>query len=146
MTWLAPIKKIIKNFNCRRFAIFDQISYNTAPLCGLFRTRHTKRNKERSIESGLEKISFWFILRKYFKYLGQLKGFWVYRSSRPEGVLSKRCSENMLQIYRRTKQLYWNLHHGCSPVNLLYILFSEHHMRAPFTKNTSGWLPLSILT
>ena len=27
--------------------------------------------------------------------------------------------------------------HGCSPVNLLHIF------RTPFTKNTSGWLPLS---
>ena len=39
------------------------------------------------------------------------------------GVLRKRCSENM---------------HGCSPVNLLYIL------RTPFPKNTSGWLLLGI--
>ena len=51
------------------------------------------------------------------------------------GVVSKRCSENMQHIYRRTpmpkcdfnkvaEQLYWNeitLRHGCSPVNLLHI-------------------------
>ena len=30
------------------------------------------------------------------------------------------------------------LWHGCPPVNLLYIF------RAPFTKNTSGWLLLPV--
>ena len=39
------------------------------------------------------------------------------------GVLKKRCSENIQQIYR-------------SPVNL------QHIFRTPFPKNTSGWLLL----
>ena len=70
------------------------------------------------------------------------------------GVLSKKCSENMLQIYRRTlmsmcdfnkvsKQLYWieiTLWHGRSPVNFLHIF------RTPFSKNTSGGLLLDSLT
>ena len=55
------------------------------------------------------------------------------------GVFKKRCSENMLQIYRRTSmpKCYFNkvteiiLRHGCSPVNL------QHNFRTRFPKNTS---------
>ena len=65
------------------------------------------------------------------------------------GVLRKRCSEKMQQIYRRTampkcnfnnaaKQLYWNqIWHECSPVILLPIF------RILFPKNTSGRLLLN---
>ena len=75
-------------------------------------------------------------------------------------VLRKRCTENMLQIYRRipilkcdfrehtcqsaisiklqSKFIEITLRHGCSPVDLLYIL------RTLFLKNTSGWLLLPI--
>ena len=51
------------------------------------------------------------------------------------GVLIKRCSENMQQIYRRTPNLKHDFNkvalqisllHGCSPVNLLCYIFSEH--------------------
>ena len=66
------------------------------------------------------------------------------------GVLKKKCSENMHQIYRRmpmpqcdfskvacnfTEIVLW---HGCSPVNLLHI------SRTPFPKNNSGWLLLYV--
>ena len=63
-------------------------------------------------------------------------------------VLGRRCSEYMLQIYRRTQcrkaisiMLLCNfienkLWHGCSPVNLLHIF------RTPFQQNTSGELLL----
>ena len=70
----------------------------------------------------------------------------------PRGVLRKRCSENMQQIYRKTtmpkrdfnkveKQLQCNfieiaLWHGYSPVTLLRIFTT------PFPKNTSGQLLL----
>ena len=62
------------------------------------------------------------------------------------GVLRKRCSENIHQIYRRTtmpkcdfnKVAEITSQHGCSPVNLLHIV------RIPFHKNTSGWLLLCI--
>ena len=66
------------------------------------------------------------------------------------GVLSKRCSEDMQQIYWGTpmpkcdfnkvaKQLYEiTLRHGCSPVNLLHI------SRTPFTINTSERVLLDI--
>ena len=62
-------------------------------------------------------------------------------------VLTKACSENMKQIYRRTPMPKCDfnkvtlisiieivLHHGCSHVNLLHIF------RAPFCKNTSARL------
>ena len=61
------------------------------------------------------------------------------------GVLRKKYSENMQQIYRRTPirkcdfnkvALHFALQHGPSPVNLLHIF------RIPFLKNTSGQLPL----
>ena len=66
------------------------------------------------------------------------------------GVLRKRCSENMQQIYKRTSMPKWDfnkiafqfieiaLRHGCSLVNLLHIF------RRLFQKNTFGWLLLSI--
>ena len=64
------------------------------------------------------------------------------------GVLEKRCSENMQQIYRRkpmpkcdfkkvaSQLIEISLWHGCSPVILL------HMFRTPFPRNTSGWLLL----
>ena len=67
------------------------------------------------------------------------------------GVLRKRSTENMQQIYRRTScrsaisiKLQSNfieitLWHGCSPVNLL------HFFRTHFLKNTSEGLLLSCL-
>ena len=65
------------------------------------------------------------------------------------GVLKKRCSENMQQIYRRTPWrnvisisnfIEITLQHGCSTVNLLHI------SRTAFLKNTSGRLLLSLYT
>ena len=53
------------------------------------------------------------------------------------GVLKKRCSGNMQQIYRRTP-CWIALRHGCSPVNL------PHIFRIPFLKNTSGRLLVFI--
>ena len=65
------------------------------------------------------------------------------------GVPMKRCSENMLQIYRRTpmpkcdfnkllcKFIEMTLRHRVSPVNLVHIF------KKPFLKNTSGWLLLT---
>ena len=66
------------------------------------------------------------------------------------GILRKRFSENMQQIYGRTNMMKCDfnkveialeitLRHGCSPVNLLHIF------RTTFLKNTSGWLLLSFL-
>ena len=64
------------------------------------------------------------------------------------GVLRKRCSESIQQIYRRAPMLKCNfnkvarnvieilLRYGCSFVNLLIIF------RTPFPKNTSGGLLL----
>ena len=60
------------------------------------------------------------------------------------GVLRKRCSENMQQIYRRTPMPKWGFNkvpkHGCSSVNLLHI------SRTTFLKNTYGWLLLIIFS
>ena len=53
-------------------------------------------------------------------------------------VLTKRCSENMQQIYRRTpmpsRTSAWVF-----PVNLLHIF------RTPYPKSASGWLLLNLL-
>ena len=64
------------------------------------------------------------------------------------GVLKKKSSQNMHQIFRKFQslisiRLLWNfieitLEYGCSPVNLLLIF------RTPFHRNTSGELLLSI--
>ena len=66
----------------------------------------------------------------------------------PRGVLRKRCSESIQQIYRRAPMLKCNfnkvarnvieilLRYGCSFVNLLIIF------RTPFPKNTYGGLLL----
>ena len=66
----------------------------------------------------------------------------------PRGVLRKRCSQSIQQIYRRAPMLKCNfnkvarnvieilLRYGCSFVNLLIIF------RTPFPKNTSGGLLL----
>ena len=60
------------------------------------------------------------------------------------GVLGKRCSENIQQIYRRTPILCnfieIALRHRCSPVDLLHIF------RTPFQQNTSEWLLLIMTT
>ena len=56
------------------------------------------------------------------------------RQKHPSGSdFIKRCSENMLQIYRRTHMQFVEiaLQHGCSPVNFLYIF------RAPFPNKSS---------
>ena len=79
--------------------------------------------------------------------------FITFQKQPPRGVLSKRCSENMRQIYRRTPMpkcdfnkvalatlIEITLRHGCCPVNLLHIF------RTPFYKNTSGWLLLTFLS
>ena len=66
------------------------------------------------------------------------------------GVLTKKYSENMQQIYKRTPmpkeisiKLFCNfleiaLWHGCSPVNLLHIF------RTLFNENTNGGLLLTL--
>ena len=58
------------------------------------------------------------------------------------GVPRKRCSEHILQIYRRIPlvkvrfQYISTLRHGCSPLNFLHIF------RTSFYKNTSGGMLL----
>ena len=70
------------------------------------------------------------------------------QKQRSRGVLRKRCSEKMQQIYRRTPMPKYDfnkvavqiaLRHGCSFVNLLHIF------RTPFLTNTSGRLLLNVL-
>ena len=73
------------------------------------------------------------------------------RSSPPRGVLRKRCSKNMQQIYRTNPwrsvisiKLLYNfteitLRHRCSPVNKLHIF------RTSFPRNTFGWLLLDTM-
>ena len=47
-------------------------------------------------------------------------------------------SQTVISIKLLCKFVEITLRHGCSPVNLLYIF------KAPFPKNTSGWLLLMI--
>ena len=54
------------------------------------------------------------------------------------GVLKKRCSEVMQQIYSNFIEI--TLRHGCYPVKL------QHIFRTLFSMNTSGWLLLSLTT
>ena len=72
----------------------------------------------------------------------------LFQKQPPRGVLKKRRSENMQQIYRRTpmpkcnfkkvaKQLYWNQTSTC----VFSCKFSAS-FRTPFTQNPSGWLLL----
>ena len=67
----------------------------------------------------------------------------VYQKQPSRGILRNRCSENIQQIYRRTRMsklrskfIEITLRRGCSPVTLLHIF------RTVFPKNTSGWVLL----
>ena len=75
----------------------------------------------------------------------------IFQKQPSRGVLRKRYSENMQQIYRRTPMpmcdlnkvalqyfIEITLRHGYSPVNFLIIF------RTPFPKNTSWWLLLTF--
>ena len=68
---------------------------------------------------------------------------WLLQKQSSIGVLKKRCSKNMQQIYRRTPIPKYDfnkitLRHGCFPVNLLHIFGT------PFPRNTSRWLILLL--
>ena len=77
----------------------------------------------------------------YIGLIQLLSCFWTGQKQPSRGVLNKRCSENMQQIYKRTRRVISikllcnfieiTLRHGCSPVNLLHIF------RTPFRMNTS---------
>ena len=59
----------------------------------------------------------------------------MFRKQPSGGVLKKRCSENIQQIYRRTPMpkchhAHARLRDGCSPVNLLHI-FRIPFLRTP---------------
>ena len=87
----------------------------------------------------------WVLINQIFSRWFWSYGLWLNKSNHQKqpsiGVLRKRCSENMQQIYRRS--LMPKLHveiafrHRCSPINLLHIF------RIFLSKNTSGWLPLN---
>ena len=65
----------------------------------------------------------------------------IFQKQPSRGVHTKRCSENMLQIYKRTPMpkcdfnkvaIEITFRHGCSPVNLLCYIFSERlFLRTP---------------
>ena len=72
----------------------------------------------------------------------------IYLQKQPSrGVLKKKCSENMQQIYRRTpmpkcdfsKVAEITRWHGCSPVNLQYFF------RTSLPRNSSVWLLLHLV-
>ena len=76
----------------------------------------------------------------------------IYRSCRSEVFLGKgilkicckftkeRSCRNAISIKLLCNFIEITLRHGCSPVNLLHIF------RTTFSRNTSGWLLLDILT
>ena len=84
-----------------------------------------------------------FLQRTSGSLILNLEVRWKLKRQPSRGILIKRCSKNILQIYRRTlipkcdfnkvaKQLYWNHTLAwCSAVNL------RHIFRTPFPKNTS---------
>ena len=66
---------------------------------------------------------------------------WDVKKQPFRGVVRKRCSENIQQIYRRTpicNFIIITLRHGCSLIKLLHIF------RTSFYKNTSGGLLLEV--
>ena len=100
-----------------------------------------------------------FIWNLKFSQLNNISKFPLsYISNHPRGVLKKRCSENIQQMYRRTpmpkcdfnkvakqSKLQGNfieiaLRYGCSPINLLHIF------KIPFPKNTSEGLLLVMVS
>ena len=72
----------------------------------------------------------------------------TFRSSPPRGVLRRRCSKNMQQIYRRTPMPECDFNKAANQLYLNHTLawvFSCKFaaiFRTSFTKNTSGWLLL----
>ena len=94
----------------------------------------------------------WVFFQKYL--IAWAKDFVTnnFQKQASRGVLKKRCSENMHQIYRGTPmpkcdfnkialQLYWNRTSGWMfSCNLLHIF------RILFLKNTCGWLLLNFLS
>ena len=102
-----------------------------------FFERVTKRNKE---ERTIPQKSYYDLIKKQNLVIfgsNQKKKYYIRKQS-PTGVLKKRCSGYMQQIYRRTPtpKCDYNevakLRHGCSPVNFLHIF------RTPLLRNTSG--------
>ena len=95
-------------------------------------------------------LYFNFIMKIYANIGAQFVPLLIPLLALSSGVLRKRCSEKMQQIYRRTSiskcefnkvalQLYWNqisLLYECSLVNLLHVF------RTPFSKNISKGLLL----
>ena len=92
----------------------------------------------------------WF--RKILSYSSVRETNFTFQKQQPRGVLSKRCSENIKQIYRRTptpmchfnkvakQQLYWN-HTSAWVFSCIFTAY----FRAPFPKNTSGWLLVTFI-
>ena len=90
-----------------------------------------------------------FMLHNLMLYYFNIELFDVQKQP-SRGVLKKRCSEKLQQIYRRKRMLKCDfnkvakqlieitLEHGCSPVNLLHIFTT------PFLKNKPGQLLLDV--
>ena len=102
-------------------------------------------NEEQSVD--LE-VWIWIVCQIFQKlWILKLKGMSLLQKQPSKGVLRKRCSENIQQIYRRTPMSKCDFNKfalqfalGCFPVNLLHIF------RTPFLKNTSGRLLLLLST
>ena len=88
-----------------------------------------------------------FTIYRISSFVSNIEERVIVKKQSSTGVLRKRCSENMQQIYRKTPmpKFHFNsnfiemkLVYGCSPVNLLHIF------KTPFAKNTYGGLPLIV--
>ena len=107
------------------FLIYIYISYFDANLQNQFETNLKESTNSMDLSYRCSCINL-------YQYHKQKQPF--------RGVLRKRHSENMQQVYRRTPMPKCDfnkaLRHVCSPVNLLHIF------RTLILKNTSGWLLL----
>ena len=126
------------------FAKFSRTSYSMNTSNGCFVIILTSVIRFISNNKSIRTFALLFDKIKgvsHLTYCRDLMTSYDFQKQPSRGVLRKRCSENMPQIYWRTPmpKCDFPLWRGCSLVNLLHIF------RASFLKNTSGRLLLEFL-
>ena len=123
--FMKTFKTFIKPFEAPQRSVKIKIQLNFCSSSGI----------------GTGRIYFLYSMVR-FRYDPQFLGVLQIQKQPFRGVLRKRFSENMQQIYRWTPMPKRDFNkvakHGCSPVNLFHIF------RTPYPKNTSGQLLLHI--